>query len=44
MAWYDNDWGYRVKVTVASAEVDATLTDFPVYVDLSDLSQLRRRS
>jgi len=37
MAWYDSNWDYRVKVTVASAEVDADLTDFPVYVDLSDL-------
>lgn len=37
MAWYDNSWGYRVKVTISNTQVDATLTDFPVYIDLSDL-------
>ena len=37
MAWYDNDWDYRVKITIDSGEVDADLTDYPVYVDLSDL-------
>ena len=37
MAWFDSDWLYRVKVTIDSGEVDADLTDFPVYVDLSDL-------
>lgn len=30
-------WGYRVSVTVQNGEVDADLTNFPVYVDLSDL-------
>jgi len=28
---------YYVEVTIASSEVSSTLTDFPVYVDLSDL-------
>ena len=37
MAWYDINWSYRVKMTVLSAKVAADLTDFPVYVDLSDL-------
>lgn len=37
MVWYNASWTYRVTITVASAEVNATLTDFPVYVDLSDL-------
>lgn len=37
MAWYDDAWAYRVKLTIASSQVDADLTDFPVYVDLSDL-------
>lgn len=32
-----SDWGYRIKLTIDSGEVDSTLTDFPVYVDLSDL-------
>lgn len=36
-AWYNSSWKYRVKVTVDSTKVDATLTDFPVYVNLADL-------
>ncbi|MCD5381099.1 MAG: DUF2341 domain-containing protein [Candidatus Pacebacteria bacterium] len=35
-AWYDNNWGYRKAVTISASAVDATLTDFPVYVDVSD--------
>jgi len=35
--WYDLDWGYRKKITIDNAQVDADLTDFPVYVDLADL-------
>jgi len=35
--WYSGSWAYRVKVTVSAAQVDADLTDFPVYVDLSTL-------
>lgn len=37
--WYDNAWNKRVKVTIQSSEIDANLTDFPVYVDLSDLPE-----
>lgn len=37
MAWYNASWGYRVKVTVQSSQVDGNLTDYPVYVALSDL-------
>ena len=35
--WFDGDWDYRVSVTIESDEVDSTLSNFPVYVDLSDL-------
>ena len=35
--WYNPAWGYRAEITVAAAEVDADVSDFPVYVDLSDL-------
>lgn len=35
--WYNASWSYRVLLTVNNTEVDADLTDFPVYVDLSDL-------
>ncbi|MEX2514740.1 MAG: DUF2341 domain-containing protein [Candidatus Paceibacterota bacterium] len=34
----DADWGYREKITIDADQVGATLTDFPVYVDLSNLS------
>lgn len=30
-------WPYRIKVTVLATKVDADLTDYPVYVDLSNL-------
>lgn len=30
-------WTYRKKITIPRENVDAELTDFPVYVDLSDL-------
>lgn len=36
-AWYDLSWPYRVTITINHLEVDADLTDFPVYIDLSDL-------
>jgi hypothetical protein len=32
-----SDWTYRKKITIQSSQVDATLTDFPVYLDLADL-------
>jgi len=37
MAWYNGSWTYRVQVTIDHTKVDSDLTDFPVYVDLSDL-------
>lgn len=37
MAWYNANWDYRVKVTIQNAQVDADLTDFPVYVNLNNL-------
>ena len=37
MAWYNTNWTYRKKITIANAQVSANLTDFPIYLDLSDL-------
>ncbi len=37
MSWYNSSWLYRKKITVKSVGVDATLTDFPIYLDLSQL-------
>ena len=36
--WYKDNWGYRIKLTVDSTKVNGDLSNFPVYVDLSDLS------
>jgi hypothetical protein len=35
--WYNTSWLYRVKVTILASQVDADLTDYPVYVNLADL-------
>jgi hypothetical protein len=36
-AWYGGSWSHRISITVAHTQVGSTLTDFPVYVDLSTL-------
>jgi hypothetical protein len=36
MAWHNPSWTYRKKFTIDAAQVDADLTDFPVYVSLKD--------
>lgn len=37
--WYNSSWQYRKKITVDDAKISgsANLTDFPVYLDLSEL-------
>jgi hypothetical protein len=35
--WYGTGWAQRRPITIQAAQVDAPLTDFPVYVDLGDL-------
>ena len=37
VAWYDWNWDYRIKITVDSSLVNGDVSNFPVYVDLSDL-------
>ena len=37
MGWYNSNWQFRKKITIDNTKVNADLTDFPVYVDLSDL-------
>lgn len=34
--WYNGDWLNRQKFTIDAGKVNGDLTDFPVYVDLSD--------
>lgn len=37
-AWYsDTSFNYRVALTTNATEISADLTDFPIYVDLSDM-------
>ena len=35
--WYNPSWPYRVRLTVDYTKVAATLTDYPVYLSLTDL-------
>ncbi|MES2995123.1 MAG: DUF2341 domain-containing protein [Patescibacteria group bacterium] len=35
--WYNASWGYRVAITIDDAQVDADLTNYPVYVNLANL-------
>jgi len=35
--WFDAAWGYRKKITIDNTKVDASLSNFPVYVNLADL-------
>jgi methionine-rich copper-binding protein CopC len=37
VGWYSSAWGRRVRITIDSSQVTSDLTNFPVYVDLSDL-------
>ena len=34
--WYDANWLYRKAITIDSTQVDATLTNFPVLIDITD--------
>ena len=34
-SWYDSNWSSRKKITIQTANVDADLTDFPLYVKIS---------
>ncbi len=36
-SWYGDSWAYRLPVTIQSSQIDANLTNFPVYVDLANL-------
>lgn len=36
--WFDSDWSYREKITIDHTKVDANLMDFPVDLNLSNLS------
>jgi hypothetical protein len=35
--WFDAAWTRRQQLTISASNLNATLTSFPVYVDLSDL-------
>ncbi len=35
--WYDNGWNYRTKITILNSKVDSNISNFPIYVDLSNM-------
>jgi hypothetical protein len=35
--WYNTDWSYRKRIAINSEHIDTPLTQFPVYINLSDL-------
>ena len=35
--WHSPNWGFRKQITVQNSQVDANVSNFPVYVDLADL-------
>lgn len=37
-AWYNNSWLYRQKISIKHTQVDADLSNFPVYVNLSNIA------
>lgn len=37
LPWFGGDWSDRIPVTIAPSVVGEDLTNFPVYIDLSDL-------
>lgn len=38
LPWFNENWSNRIQLTIRASEVDDDLTNFPVYVDLSDFS------
>ncbi|MDA1021628.1 MAG: Ig-like domain-containing protein, partial [Cyanobacteria bacterium] len=38
VGWSNSNWASRLKITIDATKVNGDVTDFPVYVDLSDLS------
>lgn len=38
--WYNSDWSDRIAIKVASTSVEGSVSDFPVYVDLSLLGDI----
>ena len=37
-SWFDPAWKFRQRITIDGAKVGGTLTDFPVFVDLSQMT------
>jgi hypothetical protein len=40
LGWYANDWGYRKRILIDHAQVQANLTDFPVLINQTSDSGL----
>lgn len=37
-AWYNHNWSFRIPITVQASQIDANLSNFPVYVNLANLA------
>lgn len=37
-SWYSDNWNYRIPINIQESQIDGDLTNFPVYVNLDDLS------
>lgn len=37
MAWYNENWTYRKKITIDPTKIPSDVSDFPVYLNLADL-------
>jgi hypothetical protein len=42
--WYNSSWSYRKQITVDRTMVSGSLTDYPLYVDLADDSDISSKS
>ncbi|MCE2929093.1 MAG: DUF2341 domain-containing protein [Candidatus Caenarcaniphilales bacterium] len=36
-AWYNQGWNNRIKITIQKSQVNGSVSDFPVYINLDDL-------
>ncbi|HMA83609.1 MAG TPA: hypothetical protein VKP59_05205, partial [Candidatus Thermoplasmatota archaeon] len=41
--WWNNTWGYRKKITINHSQVEGTLSDFPILLNITD-TDLRQKA
>jgi len=40
--WWDNNWGFRKKITINHSQIPASLTNFPILINISDNDLLQK--